>query len=159
LKSTLSYERKRKAVSTMIATLILIGVTAAMGSFIYWYATSYAKSMSRISSITITEAKISKTSTGTTNVLVSLRNQGTTIAELINVTIYDDKETPIDILSKNETLISPPPSQDRKVVLNPGSSITIIYVGKLNVTLGNTYTIVVATSQGAQQVTVECTSS
>ncbi|MEM0217300.1 MAG: hypothetical protein QXM73_00920 [Candidatus Nezhaarchaeales archaeon] len=159
MKSTLSYEIKRKAVSTMIATLILIGVTAAMGSFIYWYATSYAKSMSRISSITITEAKISKTSTGTTNVLVSLRNQGTTIAELFNVTIYDDEGTPIDILSKNEALILPPPSQDRKIVLNPGSSVTIVYVGKLNVTLGNTYTIVVATSQGAQQVTVECTSS
>lgn len=153
---TLSYERKRKAVSTMIATLILIGVTAAMGSFIYWYATSYAKSTSKISAITITEAKISKTSTGTTSVLVSLRNQGTTIAELINVIIYDDK-TSVDILNKNETLISPPPPQGGKVVLNPGSSVTIVYVGQLNVTLGNTYTIVVATSQGAQQATVECT--
>ncbi|MEM1745716.1 MAG: hypothetical protein QXW03_03300, partial [Candidatus Nezhaarchaeales archaeon] len=64
MRLTLSYERRRKAVSTMMATLILIGVTAAMGSFIYWYATSYAKSMSKISAITITEAKMSRTSTG-----------------------------------------------------------------------------------------------
>ncbi|MEM1900769.1 MAG: hypothetical protein QW055_01390 [Candidatus Nezhaarchaeales archaeon] len=151
----MSYERRRKAVSTMMATLILIGVTAAMGSFIYWYATSYAKSMSKISAITITEAKMSRTSTGAVSVLVSLRNQGTTIAELLDVIVYDDNGIPVNILNRSETLIQPPPVQG-KVVLNPGSSVTIVYVGSLNVTLGNTYTIIAATSQGAQQVTVEC---
>lgn len=141
----------------MIATLILIGVTAAMGTFIYWYAVSYAKSTSKIFAIAITEAKISKSSKGTINVLVSLRNQGTTIVELANVTIYDDSNNPVDILNKSGTLISPPPTQG-KVILNPGNSVTVVYVGQLNLTLGNTYTIVVVTNQGAQQVTVECTS-
>ncbi|MEM1745715.1 MAG: hypothetical protein QXW03_03295, partial [Candidatus Nezhaarchaeales archaeon] len=87
--------------------------------------------------------------------LVSLRNQGTTIAELLDVIVYDDNGIPVNILNRSETLIQPPPVQG-KVVLNPGSSVTIVYVGSLNVTLGNTYTIIAATSQGAQQVTVEC---
>lgn len=127
-----------------------------MGSFIYWYAVTYAKSTSRISAIAITEAKMSKTSTGVTSVLVSLRNQGTTVIELTSVIVYDDYNNPVDLLSKNETLISPKPVQE-KISLNPGDSVTVVYVGKLSVSVGKTYTIVAITSQGAQQVTAECT--
>ncbi|MHC1637512.1 MAG: hypothetical protein ACXQTU_05010 [Candidatus Nezhaarchaeales archaeon] len=144
---------KRKAVSTIIATLILIGVVAAMGSFIYWYAVTYAKSTSKISAIAITEAKISKTTTDTFNVLVTLRNQGTITVNLLNVTVYDESKKPIDLLSLDETILSP----DTKT-LNPGDSVTIVYVGnEICFTVGQSYTIVVITDQGAQQTIAECT--
>jgi len=144
---------KRKAVSTIIATLILIGVVAAMGSFIYWYAVTYAKSTSKISAIAITEAKISKTTTDTFNVLVTLRNQGTVTVKLLNVTVYDESKKPIDLLSLNGTILSP----DTRT-LNPGDSVTIVYVGNETVfTVGSSYTIVVITDQGAQQTIAECT--
>ncbi|RLF21600.1 MAG: hypothetical protein DRJ68_03050, partial [Thermoprotei archaeon] len=61
-RASRSIKRSRRAVSVIIATLILIGVVAAMGSFIYWYAVTYARSTSKITSITITDAKITKTS-------------------------------------------------------------------------------------------------
>ncbi|MHC1600978.1 MAG: hypothetical protein ACXQTB_01375 [Candidatus Nezhaarchaeales archaeon] len=144
---------KHKAVSTIIATLILIGVVAAMGSFIYWYAVTYAKSTSKISAIAITEAKISKTTTGNVNVLVTLRNQGTTTVDLLNVTVYDDTNSPMDLLKLEGTMLSP-----KRTTLNPGDSVTVVYVGnKLSFTVGDSYTIVVITSQGAQQTVAECT--
>ncbi len=144
---------KHKAVSTIIATLILIGVVAAMGSFIYWYAVTYAKSTSKISAIAITEAKISKTTTGNVNVLVTLRNQGTTTVDLLNVTVYDDTNSPMDLLKLEGTMLSP-----NRTTLNPGDSVTVVYVGnKLSFTVGDSYTIVVITSQGAQQTVAECT--
>jgi len=142
---------KRRGVSTIIATLILIGVVAAMGSFIYWYAVSYAKSTSKISAIAITEAKISRT-TNNFNVLVALRNQGTTTVDLLNVTVYDDTNSPKDLLKLRGTMLSP-----NKTTLNPGDSVTIVYVGNLSLTVGKSYTIVVITSQGAQQAVAECT--
>ena len=144
---------RRKAVSTIIATLILIGVVAAMGSFIYWYAVAYAKSTSKISSIAVTEAKVSKTTTGKANVLVAIRNQGTISVELLNVTIYDDTGVPKDLLSLSSTVLSP-----NTTTLNPGDSVTVVYVGdEVKVTVGESYSIVVITSQGAQQVVAECT--
>lgn len=148
----------------MIATLILIGVTVAMGSFIYWYATSYAKSSSKIFAIAITELKMSKTTKGPTSFLISLRNQGTVVVELRNIIIHDDNDNRVDILSyenreNKRTLISPQPTVNETIMLNPGASVTVIYFGPLNVTLGNTYTVIVMTSQGAQQAIVECTSS
>lgn len=147
----------------MIATLILIGVTAAMGSFIYWYATSYAKSSSKIFALTITELKMSKTTKGSTSFLISLRNQGTIVLELKSIIIRDD-DNQVDILineyiESKRTLVSPPPTDDRRIILNPGASVTVVYFGPMNVTLGRTYTVIVMTDQGAQQASVECAPS
>lgn len=158
----LSYGRKRKAVSTMIATLILIGITAALGSFIYWYATSYVASNSKIFSIAITDLKLSKTTKGSTSFLISIRNQGTVNVKLESIIIRDDNDNQFNILSyenrkSKKTITSPQVGDDEEISLNPGSSITVIYLGPLNVTPGSSYIVIVATNHGAQQATVECT--
>ena len=146
-----SIKRSRRAVSVIIATLILIGVVAAMGSFIYWYAVTYAKSTSKITSITITDAKITKTSSDQVSVMITLKNQGTITVELLNATIYDNSG-PKDLLALSNTLLSP-----NDETIDVGGSLTIVYVGnEIDVDIGETYNIVVVTDQGAQQVVVEC---
>lgn len=146
-----SIKRSRRAVSVIIATLILIGVVAAMGSFIYWYAVTYAKSTSKITSITITDAKITKTSSDQVSVMITLKNQGTIAVELLNATIYDNSG-PKDLLALSNTLLSP-----NDETIDVGGSLTIVYVGnEIDVDIGETYNIVVVTDQGAQQVVVEC---
>ena len=150
-RASRSIKRSRRAVSVIIATLILIGVVAAMGSFIYWYAVTYARSTSKITSITITDAKITKTSSGQVSVMITLKNQGTITVELLNATIYDNSG-PKDLLALPNTLLSP-----NNETIDVGGSLTIVYVGnEINVDVGETYNIVVVTDQGAQQVVVEC---
>ena len=150
-RASRSIKRSRRAVSVIIATLILIGVVAAMGSFIYWYAVTYAKSTSKITSITITDAKITKTSSDQVSVMITLKNQGTIAVELLNATIYDNSG-PKDLLALSNTLLSP-----NDETIDVGGSLTIVYVGnEIDVDIGETYNIVVVTDQGAQQVVVEC---
>ncbi|RLF20888.1 MAG: hypothetical protein DRJ68_04540 [Thermoprotei archaeon] len=122
-----------------------------MGSFIYWYAVTYARSTSKITSITITDAKITKTSSGQVSVMITLKNQGTITVELLNATIYDNSG-PKDLLALSNTLLSP-----NNETIDVGGSLTIVYVGnEIDVDIGETYNIVVVTDQGAQQVVVEC---
>ena len=150
-RASRSIKRSRRAVSVIIATLILIGVVAAMGSFIYWYAVTYARSTSKITSITITDAKITKTSSDQVSVMITLKNQGTIAVELLNATIYDNSG-PKDLLALSNTLLSP-----NDETIDVGGSLTIVYVGnEIDVDIGETYNIVVVTDQGAQQVVVEC---
>lgn len=143
--------RRVRGVSTLIATLMLIGIVAAMGSFVYWYAVAYAKSASKIAAIAIVEAKVSKVGNNT-NVLVTIRNQGTISVELKDVMIYDDSGQPRDLLDLPGTILSP-----NVKTLKPGDSITAVYIGgALSLTPGKSYTIVVVTDQGAQQISTEC---
>lgn len=143
--------RKRKAVSAMIATLMLIGITAAIGSFIYWYAMTYAKSTSRVASVEITKAKITYVSDNTVSVLVSVRNQGTTALELRNITVRSPSGELIDLLKEENVTITP-----RTSVLGPGDSVTVVYFGRLNVNVGDVCLITVVTDQDAQEIAVQC---
>lgn len=143
--------KERKAVSAMIATLMLIGITVAIGSFIYWYAVGYAKSTSRVASIEITKAKMTETPNGV-SVLVTVRNQGTTTLELRNITVRDPSNNLIDLLRQKNATMTP-----NTKVLEPGDSVTVVYFGKLNVKVGDVCLVTVVTDRDAQEITVQCT--
>jgi len=143
--------RKRKAVSAMIATLMLIGITVALGSFIYWYAVSYAKSTSRVASVEITKAKVTQASNDMVSVLVSVRNQGTTTLVLHNITVRGPSNELIDILKLENAIITP-----STTVLGPGDSVTVLYFGPLNIKAGDVCLITVVTDQDAQEIAVQC---
>ena len=145
LKQTIKYRNKRKAVSPIIATLILIVITVAAGVVIYYFVSGYlSASTASVASQSANQLSIISASWigGYQNKLsFAILNSGTANVTftISNVTVYKLDGT---LATWYTSIISPSSSP---YTLSPGQSLS--FTVALNTALkSGTYKLVVVTS-------------
>lgn len=149
--------RQRKAVASMIATVLLIVITIGIGLLVYSMTSGLVGSLFSTTSVEITSSQLIKTTSGLTTFAITLKNEGTTAVSNISVTVGTSAQ--ITSFTYNSRLISSsnplPPGGSASYA---SSSITGSFV------IGETYPILLtATAQdGSSYSTVSsisCASS
>ena len=138
--------RRRKAISEMLAVIILLALAVVAGVLVYQIFMGKAGVASSNTAISIQSAYIS----GENGVMtITIQNTGSSIINSITVAVY-----------QNGNAVSISPSGPQSVTITPGNSWSQIFTGSF--TPGEPYTIIVtATSNtgGTTTQTVTVTAS
>jgi flagellin-like protein len=128
----------RRAVSPVVATLMMVAAAISIGTLAYWYVTSYVRATSQIPSLTIDAVALNYT--GGASIQVNLRNAGTTSIAVKRLLITHDKGT-----------------LPRQVDIDlPAGGTYSLTETSIFFTPGRSYGIVVETSMGNLTSTVPC---
>jgi len=141
---TIKYRNKRKAVSPIIATLILIVITVAAGVIIYYFVSGYlSASTASVASQSANQLSVISASWiggSGKRFTFAIQNSGTASIsfKLLNVTIYNIAT--VKAVATNGTNIS-----SLTATLNPGAS-TSFQISLNNTLTPGTYKLVVVTN-------------
>ena len=141
--------RKSKAISPIIATLILIVITVVAGVMLYGFVTGF---MAKTSSSSNAVAQISIDSAGVGyegNATIILTNTGTTPVTVTQVNLLNPSTGALIVTFTKIGTSSPPGTTSVTVA---GSNTTTIYAGKPSLTMpppGTTVLVQVVTSTGS----------
>jgi len=150
---------RRKAISPIIATIILIVITVVAGAFLYTYATGmmHSGAASQVANVQ-SAALVVPGGTGPGTLTVTISNGGTVTIESVNVTNFDGQNlasTPVQLIT---TPIAPGQAASGTVnipnsVITTPSSLTAGQSYELQLTVGyaNGQTQVITTSVTASE--------
>ncbi len=136
--------QRRKAISEMLAVIIMLALTIVAGAFVYQVFFSRSSTYSNVSSITIQSAEISNG-----EVVLTVKNTGSTTLSSLGVQIYY-QGNPQNPNGNFGTITSIPPSS------------TAVYTGTMSEQPGYNYLIVVTAStsnNGEVEATTTVTAS
>jgi flagellin-like protein len=141
---------KRRGISPLIATIILIAITIAGGLLIYSAFFSTAGVLSAKGQVAVENMKLVKATSGAVNFTITIKNTGNKPVSELNVTL--DGEATATVTLPGNAL------QPGQSVYYSPSSLTQSYV------IGNLYTVIVSAkfsdgSTFSDAFTVMCTSA
>lgn len=119
----------KRGVSPVVATLIMVAATIAVGSFAYWYVTNFAASASQQASLGVVATVIN--SSGSSVLQLSLKNLGSTSISVEKLVAWCDSGplsiTVNRILAAGATFsIAVDSRSDPRLKFTPGRSYSII---------------------------------
>jgi flagellin-like protein len=102
-----SFKNKRKAISPILATIILIIITVVVGVALYGFVTGYFSSMSTSSSATVETNLVIPSGSSAATWTVNIRNTGTTAMNNVTVILYSSQGAKIVKYSSDRLSVSP----------------------------------------------------
>jgi flagellin-like protein len=154
----------RKAISPLLATIILIAITIVGGLVVYSIFTSSAGAAGSQSSVqVVSDQLVVPTGGGSATWAITVKNQGNKPIQTMSVTLGTSVTTLTGCSSSGLVLIPPPCSGSTTINLAPGQSIA----GSTpvsGITVGQTYSVTVTAtfvdgSTSTNVFTVQATSS
>jgi flagellin-like protein len=142
-----------KAISPIIATIILIAITVAFGLVVYGIATGVAGSASSNTQLSVIQATLVQPSSGSASFSMTLKNSGSTPLNHLNVNVQG-----LTGLTNSSLTMMP------QTTLSPGESISVMGTSTASCTVGNTYVIQISATAGnggsySTSTSVACTTS
>jgi flagellin-like protein len=122
--------RDRKALSPLIATILVIGITVAVAGTLYGYTTGVFGAVGAKGQLSIETADLVRDTAGNAIFTATIKNVGTKPANAVYITLDGETEQTVNL--PGGTL---QPGQTVSVVYRSGAELTQTY------TAGNTYTI------------------
>ena len=126
---------KRKAISPLIATIILIAICVVGGLLVYSVFMSTSSTMSAKGQISVEAVDLVKQTDGTTTFTITVKNTGNKPAVSLTVKLADEEAQNLQVAGQNVSTNNP---------LQPGQSATLIYTPSGTYIVGNSYNYVVA---------------
>lgn len=149
---------KRKAISPIIATLILIVITVAAGVIVYYFVSGYASSstagVTSQETFIITNVLVKNNATGT-NLTITVANTGNVVINITSgIVIKQSTGQTFYLFTKAR-----PHNSILNAIVNPGQTLSIdVSVSSTNTTLtgvklpaGQTYILQLTTTRGTTQ--------
>ncbi len=78
--------KKRRGISPLLATIIVLAITLAIGGFVYAWTFGLIRTGSAVADYAVTDVKLLKTSGGDSYFSITVKNTGTVTASTVNVT-------------------------------------------------------------------------
>jgi flagellin-like protein len=142
---------KRRGISPLIATIILIAITVAGGLLVYSAFFSTAGVLSAKGQVAVENMKLVKPTTGKGNFTITIKNTGNKPVQELNVTLDGEEKATV-------TLPGNALQPGQSVYYSPQADLAKEYV------IGNLYTVIVSAefsdgSTFSDAFTVMCTSA
>lgn len=125
---------KRKAISPLIATIILIAITVVGGLLIYSVFYSTSGTLGAKGQISVEAVDLVKQTDGTTTFSITAKNTGNKPAVSLTVKLADEASQNLKVAGNNIANDNP---------LQPGQSATLIYEPAGVYIVGNSYNVVI----------------
>ena len=129
----MSMFKNRKAISPVIATVILVAVAITIAVAVSYWMSGISSSYTKFEKVEIQSAQCVKDDGGWWNITLSLKNSGSATATLNNVYINDQVATYSDVAPLNTTaayLFANLDSVSHQMTIQSGQTATVtLYVG------------------------------
>lgn len=125
---------ERRAISPLIATIILIAICVVGGLLVYSVFMSTSSTMSAKGQISIEAIDLVKETDGTATFTITVKNTGNKPAESLTVKLADEDEQDLQVNGQDVSKDNP---------LQPGQSAVLVYDPSGNYVVGNSYNVVI----------------
>ncbi len=154
-----SFSRKRRGISPILATIILIVITVVVGAMLYGFVTGFFSSSATSMNANVQTNLIIPSGSNAATWSVTIKNAGTVNIKSIAVTLYNASNKAMSIISYPSAYVSPGQevtiSQIGSTLTSPTGAIlenTTIVNGAPAVTILSNYNVVSGSSYNYQVV-------
>ena len=125
----------RRAISPLIATIILIAICVVGGLIVYSLFYSTSGTISAKGQVSVEAIDLVKQTDGTTTFSITIKNTGNKPAKILTVKLANEGAQNLTVAGQNVSDSNP---------LQPGQSATLIYTPSGSYVVGNSYNVVIS---------------
>lgn len=126
--------RSRKAISPLIATIILIAICVVGGLIVYSVFMSTSSTLSAKGQISVEAIDLVKATDRTVTFSITVKNTGNKPAESLTVQLADESVQNLQVAGQNVSADNP---------LQPGQQAVLVYNPSGDYVVGNSYNVVI----------------